>query len=183
MGQILVTGHADPEWAARQVSEIAGEQSIPLRVVSAGDRFRLGDVTATAWWPARSVAGGSAANNASIVLHVEVGEVSALLLGDIESEAGGAIRLALRRDPALAAAAADLDVVKMPHHGSSNLDLGLMDAVAAPIALVSVGADNTYGHPTPTALAWAGRHGARVLRTDRHGDVAVLDGPTVVTVR
>lgn len=160
-----------------------GERGVPVRTARAGERWRIGAVTATTWWPSRTMAGGSAANNGSIVLHVEVGEVSALLLGDIEREAGGAIRLALRRDPAMAAAATDLDVVKMPHHGSSNLDLGLMDAVAAPIALVSVGADNTYGHPTPTALAWAGRHGARVLRTDRHGDVAVLDGPTVVTAR
>ena len=183
VGQVIVSPVEDPQWAVRRVHEIAGERGVPVRTARAGERWRIGAVTATAWWPSRTMAGGSAANNGSIVLHVEVGEVSALLLGDIESEAGGAIRLALRRDPALAAAAADLDVVKMPHHGSSNLDLGLMDAVAAPIALVSVGADNTYGHPTPTALAWAGRHGARVLRTDRHGDVAVLDGPTVVTVR
>ena len=49
--------------------------------------------------------------------------------------------------------------------------------------MISVGADNTYGHPTPTALAWADRHGARVLRTDEDGDIAVLDGPAVVTAR
>lgn len=58
-----------------------------------------------------------------------------------------------------------------------------MEAIPAPVAVISVGADNTYGHPTPTALAWADRHGARVLRTDEDGDVAVLDGPAVVTGR
>ena len=183
VGQILVTGLPDPEWAAREVAEIAAERSIPVRVITAGDRFELGEVTATAWWPARAVAGGSAANNASIVLHVRVGELTALLLGDIEQEAGHALRLAVSRDPAMAAAAAELDVVKMAHHGSSNLDEGFMDAIPAPVAVISVGADNTYGHPTPTALAWADRHGARVLRTDEDGDVAVLDGPAVVTAR
>lgn len=183
VGQILVTPVADPEWAAKQVTEIAADRSIPVRTVTAGDRFELGAVTATAWWPARAVTGGSAANNASIVLHVRTGEVTALLLADIEQEAGRALRLALRRDPAMAAAAADLDVVKMPHHGSSNLDEDFMDAVAAPVALISVGAENTYGHPTPTALAWAHRHSERVLRTDEHGDVAVLPGPAVVTAR
>ena len=153
-----------------------------VQTLVAGDRLVIGDVTASVWWPARAVPGGSAANNASIVLHVRVGGtdgpgdidgaggLSALLLGDIEREAGHAILLALRRDPAMAAAADDLDVVKMPHHGSSNLDEDLMDAVVAPTAVISVGADNTYGHPTPTALQWAARHGTRVVRTDEHGD-------------
>lgn len=183
VGQILVTPEPDPEWAARQVTEIAAARSIPVRTVGAGDRFELGEVTTTAWWPGRTVAGGSAANNASIVLHVEVGEISALLLGDIEQEAGHALRLALPRDPAMAAAAADLDVLKMPHHGSSNRDDEFMDEVAAPVALISVGADNTYGHPTPSALTWARQHGSRVLRTDEDGDIAVVDGPAVVTAR
>ena len=89
------------------------------------------------------------------MLHVSVGEISALLLGDIEQEAGHALRLALARDPAMAAAAADLDVLKMPHHGSSNVDEGFMEKITAPLAVISVGADNTYGHPTPTALALA----------------------------
>ena len=183
VGRILVTPVADPAWAARAVARIAADRAIPVHSASAGQRLELGEVTATVWWPARTVAGGSAANNASIVLHVEVGDVTALLLGDIEAEAGHALRLALRRDPAMAAAAADLDVVKMPHHGSSNMDEQLMNEVAATVALISVGADNTYGHPTPTALSWAGRHAARTLRTDEDGDIAVLDGPAVVSAR
>lgn len=183
VGRILVTPVADPPWAERQVRELARERSIPVTPVVAGQVFALGEVQATAWWPARIVAGGSAANNASVVLHVQVAGVTALLLGDVEREAAHAILLALRRDPTMAAAAADLDVVKMPHHGSSNLDEGFMDEVAAPVAVISVGADNTYGHPTPSALRWAREHGARVLRTDEDGDVAVVDGPAVVTAR
>ncbi|WEV78601.1 ComEC/Rec2 family competence protein [Janibacter cremeus] len=183
VGALLVTPEADPEWAARQVREVAAEHDVPVRTVVAGDRFELGEVSATAWWPARPVAGGSPANNASIVLHVRSGDVDALLLGDIEREAGHALLLALRRDPAMAAAADGLEVLKMPHHGSSNLDEGFMDEVAAPVALISVGADNDYGHPTPSALAWAASHASRTLRTDVHGDIAVLDGPRVVTER
>ena len=201
VGRVLVTPVEDPAWAVRQVRRIAAEHGAPVQPLVAGDRLVIGDVTASVWWPARAVPGGSAANNASIVLHVRVGGtdgpgdtdgagdtegsggLSALLLGDIEREAGHAILLALRRDPAMAAAADDLDVVKMPHHGSSNLDEDLMDAVVAPTAVISVGADNTYGHPTPTALQWAARHGTRVARTDEHGDIAVLDAGAVVTSR
>lgn len=183
VGRILVTPVEDPQWAARQVQELAAERSIPVTRVVAGGHLEMGEVSATAWWPARVVAGGSAANNASIVLHVRVGETSALLLGDVEQEAGHAMLLAMRRDPVMAASAADLDVVKMPHHGSSNLDEDFMDRVAAPVAIISVGEDNTYGHPTPAALRWARDHGARVLRTDQDGDIAVVDGPAVLTSR
>jgi competence protein ComEC len=183
VGRILVTPVDDPQWATRQVQELAAERSIPVTRVVAGGRLEMGEVSATAWWPGRVVAGGSAANNASIVLHVRVGQTSALLLGDIEQEAGHAMLLAMRRDPMMAAAAADLDVVKMPHHGSSNLDEDFMDRVAAPVAIISVGEDNTYGHPTPAALRWARDHGARVLRTDQDGDIAVVDGPAVLTSR
>ncbi|WP_068422218.1 ComEC/Rec2 family competence protein [Janibacter terrae] len=183
VGRILVTPVEDPQWAARQVRRIAGEHGVPVEALVAGRQLTIGEVRADVWWPARVVAGGSAANNASIVLHVRVGEVSMLLLGDIEREVGHALLLALRRDPAMAAAAADLDVVKMPHHGSGNVDEDFMDEVAAPTAIISVGADNTYGHPTPTALQWAARHGTRVLRTDEDGDVAVVDGAATVTAR
>lgn len=183
VGRILVTPVEDPQWAARQVRALAAERSIPVTTVVAGGHVELGEVGATAWWPARVVAGGSAANNASIVLHVRVGELSALLLGDVEREAGHAMLLAMRRDPGMAAAATDLDVVKMPHHGSSNLDEDFMDEVAAPVAIISVGEDNTYGHPTPTALRWTREHGARVLRTDQDGDIAIVEGPAVRTAR
>lgn len=183
VGRILVSPVDDPTWSARQVRTIAAKRSIPVETVVAGERLEIGEVTATAWWPARVVAGGSAANNASVVLHAQIGDLSALLLGDIEEEVGHALLLDMRRDPAMSATAADLDVVKMPHHGSSNFDEEFMDEVAAPVAIVSVGEDNTYGHPTPTALRWAGDHGARLLRTDQDGDIAVTEGPAVVTAR
>jgi competence protein ComEC len=41
------------------------------------------------------------------------------------------------------------------------------------VALISVGARNAYGHPAPATLAALRAAGARVLRTDRSGDVTV----------
>ena len=181
VGQLLVTPVPEPRWAAREVAELGERLGIPVRVLVAGDRLRIGAVRASVWWPARPVTGGSSANNASIVLHVAVGGVRALLLGDVEQEASHALGLALDRDPRMAAAMGDLDLVKMAHHGSSNVDESFMDDLAGSVAIISVGADNTYGHPTRTALGWAGRHRWRLLRTDRDGDIAVLDGPRVLT--
>ncbi len=181
VGRLFVSPLAEPAGGARQVAALAAERGLPVETMTTGERLLAGEVDARAWWPARPVTGGSAANNASIVLRVRVGDVDALLLGDVEREAAHAILLRLRRDPQAAAALEGLDVVKMPHHGSSNLDEDLMDAVAAPVAIISVGEDNDYGHPTRAALTWARRHAQRVARTDEDGDVAVLDGPVVLS--
>jgi competence protein ComEC len=126
------------------------------------------------WWPARRISSGSVPNNASVVLAVRAGEVDALLMGDVEREAAHAVLLALRRDPGMALAASRLDVVKTPHHGSSNLDADLMEAVSAPVAVISVGRDNDYGHPAPKHLEILRRTASAVYRTDQRGDVAVV---------
>jgi competence protein ComEC len=77
----------------------------------------------------------------------------------------------------MALVATGFEVVKTPHHGSANLDDDLMAAVRAPVGLVSVGADNDYGHPAPHHLDLLRRLGYALYRTDRHGDVAVLERP------
>jgi competence protein ComEC len=55
------------------------------------------------------------------------------------------------------------------------------DAVAAPVAVVSVG-ENTYGHPVPTTLDALTDAGSAVWRTDEHGTVTItFDGGAPVT--
>ncbi|HXV93662.1 MAG TPA: MBL fold metallo-hydrolase, partial [Pseudonocardia sp.] len=173
--QVLVSPVAEPEHGAEEVRAVASGSAAPVVVVRAGDRLRLGEVDALVWGPWRRIAAGSVPNNASVVLAARVGGVDVLLLGDVEREAAHDLLLRVRRDPQLAAAAAGFEVVKTPHHGSANLDDGLMAAVRAPVALVSVGADNDYGHPAPYHLDLLRRLGSAVYRTDRHGDVAVVE--------
>jgi competence protein ComEC len=142
--------------------------------VSAGDHLDWPGVSADVWWPARRIPDGSVPNNASVVLAVRAGPLQALLLGDVEREAAHAILLELRRHPGMAAEARSFDVVKAPHHGSANLDPGLMAEVRAPIAVISVGKDNDYGHPSPAALKVLRDDGYTAFRTDQRGDIAVV---------
>jgi competence protein ComEC len=51
------------------------------------------------------------------------------------------------------------------------------------LAVVSVGADNDYGHPAPETLDLLREHGTVVRRTDLRGDVAVLVRDGVLSVR
>jgi competence protein ComEC len=90
-----------------------------------------------------------------------------LLVGDAEREEEAWL---LARD----SLALRAEVLKVGHHGSStSTSERFLRAVRPGIALVSVGAGNTYGHPSPRILASLAAQGATVLRTDRQGSIIV----------
>ncbi|GAA0979173.1 hypothetical protein GCM10009555_043370 [Acrocarpospora macrocephala] len=62
----------------------------------------------------------------------------------------------------------------LPHHGSSRQSPAFLAATRSRAALISVGADNSYGHPAQTTISRLTWLGARVYRTDRAGDLAVI---------
>lgn len=182
VGRILVSPVRDPAGQATEVDRWARQRGIPVEPVWAGDALAVGALRAQVWWPARRIDAGSVANNASVVLTVHDAGLSALLLGDVEREAAHQVLLALRRAAGDGVAGLPLtppggrirfDVVKVAHHGSANIDPQLYAAVAAPVALVSVGEDNDYGHPAPSTSSALVRGGYAVWRTDLRGSVAV----------
>ena len=79
----------------------------------------------------------------------------------------------------------DVDVLKLPHHGSAHQDEEWLLSLAAEVVLVSVGADNDYGHPAASALDPLAAAGSAVHRTDQGGDLAVVveNGRPVVVAR
>ncbi|GAA0734065.1 ComEC/Rec2 family competence protein [Dactylosporangium roseum] len=152
----------------------AGRSAVLARGLRSGDAqsgqvMTVGEVRLAVLGPAGPTTGTrSDPNNNSLVLMVTTGGVRVLLTGDAETEE----QLSLRS----AAAPGELraDVLKVAHHGSAFQDEEFLDAVAPRIALVSVGAGNDYGHPSPVLLSRLVRGGARVLRTDQEGDLAVV---------
>jgi competence protein ComEC len=117
-------------------------------------------------------------NDASVALSITStgpgGKVSLLALGDLEEDGQNALLQALRqaRSPLLDG----VDVVKIAHHGSASQSSGLAQALHPRLALIGVGARNTYGHPTQEALTLYEEHGATILRTDLCGTGAVVVG-------
>lgn len=175
---LYVTLAREPAEQAQMVDRVAAQHGLTQEVLLASRRLDIGEVHAQVLWPGRVIHEGSVANNASIVLAVRVGTTTALLLGDAERQAAHETLLALRRQEAGALFAfgtpGAVDVLKVAHHGSSNQDPQLIAEVKAPPALISVGADNDYGHPAPTTMAALTRAGSAVVRTDQCGDAAVV---------
>ena len=101
-------------------------------------------------------------NNNSVVLRLVYGEASFLLTGDLEAEG----------EEALLDGSSELraTVLKVGHHGSDGSTTpAFLDAVNPSVAVISAGAENPFGHPSPTTrLRLAG---VPLLRTDENGDV------------
>jgi len=169
VAELGVAPLAEPADQAARVSRWAADYGLPITVPLPGELRQAGPLRWRVLWPRRIIrTEGSAPNNASVVLLAEHSGVRLLLTGDVEPAAQRAVLAAERGLRA--------DVIKVPHHGSAYQEPGLLRAVGARVAVVSVGADNDYGHPATATLTLVRASGARLLRTDRDGDVAVLGG-------
>jgi len=104
-------------------------------------------------------------NNNSVVLHLRYGQFSALLTGDVMEEA----------ESVLLASGQSLDslVLKVPHHGGdTSLTTPFLEAVGPELAVISVGADNRFGHPDKVTLEKL--EDIPTYRTDQQGSLEVV---------
>jgi competence protein ComEC len=131
--------------------------------VSEGSEIDSGALHLEVEWPSESAleAGAGDPNQAAVVLLARWRSFSMLLTADAEAEA-------VPVDPG------PIDILKVAHHGSDDAGLdALLDRTVPRLAVISVGADNPYGHPTPGTLETLARHGVPTLRTDREGDLQI----------
>lgn len=109
-------------------------------------------------------------NDNSVVLRLVYGEVSVVLAADIDRT--GAMRMA-KLGPEVAST-----ILKVPHHGSADPAVAeFIEAVSPSLAVISVGGENTFGHPTDEMLRELEQVGAKIMRTDRDGAVTITIRP------
>ena len=105
-------------------------------------------------------------NNFSLVLSVKGRNKKFLFAGDTGEEA--------EQDIAHLAKWLQADVIKIPHHGSkTSTGLEFLSKISPSVAVISVGRDNSFGHPSPDVLERLS--GVKVLRTDRDGAVKITE--------
>jgi competence protein ComEC len=104
-------------------------------------------------------------NNDSIVMRLVYGDVAFLLTGDIEAT--------VEKELVRSGAYLRSSVLKLPHHGSNtSSSRAFLDAVRPQVAVISVGSDNDFGHPSREVLERLGKN-TLVYRTDQNGSVTV----------
>ena len=165
---VVATGTLSPaDTRAGALDRLVRSNGAQRAVLVPGDRRTVGDASLEVLAPAPSRATAAASpNDLSMVVRVSVRGVRVLFTGDLGAEAEARL---VRDGTDLRA-----DVLKVPHHGSADADPDFLAASGARVGLISVGADNTYGHPTARTLRWLAQDGLLVHRTDREGDLAIV---------
>jgi competence protein ComEC len=153
---MVTNGSANDGLSYRLLRDEAAEQ----RSVARHDTFELDGVQFEVLWPPAGF-DDEDPNEGSLVIRVRYGDASVLLAGDVEQAA----------QQQLAALDIAAQVLKVPHHGGSPAGGGFADAVGAAIAVISAGAGNPFGHPSPDVVEQL--TGSIVLRTDIDGTVSL----------
>lgn len=149
-------------------------RELPVSFVSAGDRWRTGDgVMIEVLGPTNTFLVSkdpdgiitNSAESASLVIQVSYGEFSVLLTGDAPIDEMTDIALD---------GIEGLDVLQIPHHGSTTgIDGEVLSLLQPRMAVISVGKNN-YGHPKKDVLDILQERGIDVLRTDQRGDIELV---------
>lgn len=147
-------------------------KGLKINEAKAGVTLDAGPKT-TAVFVAPNGTGYDNLNNYSAVLRLTYGQTSFLFTGDAEIESETEMLQAGHNLKA--------DVLKVCHHGSdSSTSPKFLAAVKPKYAVISVGAENDYGHPSPDVLVRLAKAGVDIYRTDEVGTIVVTsDGQKV----
>jgi len=164
IGEVWTNGMDKEAGFYRRFREALSEKAIPERRITRGDRpVDSGGVRILPLHPGACDSFASD-NDQSLVIRIEYGRESILFTGDIERPAEWELL-----DHAVLLKAT---VLKVPHHGSrTSIDPDFLTRVGPSIAVISVGENNSYRHPSPETLAAYESKGAKIYRTDRDGAV------------
>lgn len=165
----LVSPFPDDRPEAGQLLQRLQSQGVPFELAKENQKGVVNVLT----WEIFSAPGalGASANEASLGLRFESPDLVVFTLADMNENAQQRVSSRIR-------SSSKPTVVKVSHHGSADQFEDLYQRISADVALISVGAANSYGHPTKRILDILERTHSQVFRTDQNGQVSlvVIDG-------
>ena len=169
VGQVAYTGVENKAQFFAQWKKDLQNERTKVTIVKSGDRISAGDVSLEVLWPSGEKEeewkqkAPADLNVSSVVTRLSWSSFCAYLTGDITKEILDG--LVDRQCPLL----------KVAHHGSkTGISNYFLDQTSPNLAVISVGAKNSYGHPNPISLNLLKKHKVKVLRTDQTGDVEII---------
>lgn len=151
--------------------KMAAAKNGGLVVPKVDDTYKLGSAEVQVL----AVNDGEDTNNTSIVLRIEYGNTSFMLMGDAEKEVENII---INRYTNL-----ETDVLKLGHHGSStSSSYHFIREVMPSVAIISCGKDNEYGHPHEEVMSRIKDANVEVYRTDTMHDIILTSDGNNITI-
>lgn len=144
-----------------KLCKVAEDKGIDLQFLAAGDKisFKSG-LCFNFIAPDKNQAESDDLNDTSLVAHITYGEFSALFTGDSSDEINSTYP-------------ENVDILKVAHHGSTNSHTSeeYLERINPEYAVISVGENNSYNLPSNDVLCQLKESGAKVLRTDKIGNI------------
>lgn len=163
MPEISYTLEDDTVFVAETL-KLASEKGVAFTPAKRGTEFKIGEMDFRIISPDRKY---DAVNDYSLVVRMEYKGKSFLFCGDIEENA--------QNDIYESEEMISSDVIKMPHHGAYNEGIeDFIFKIQPRYAVITVGSENTYGHPNVNTLMALKDLKTDVYRTDRHGTVVIF---------
>lgn len=152
--------------------DIIREKNIKTITVNKGDRMQIEDnIYFDILWPNKSkLMTDNALNNNSLVCNLHYKEFSMLFTGDIENVAEKQILAEYQNNSHVLSTT----ILKVAHHGSkTSSGIDFIKMSKPKIALIGVGKDNKFGHPSVETINNLRDNGAKIYRTDYMGEITV----------
>ncbi|MDZ4226334.1 MAG: MBL fold metallo-hydrolase [Patescibacteria group bacterium] len=171
VGAFLEPGIPKETLTFEVLQQKVGKHEIPHLLARRGMRLLIGGgAELEVLYPDTDVSelSSSKANEGGIVMKLTYGEATMLLMADVSSK----IETYL---VGLDGETLDTDLLKVGHHGSrTSTSDAFVKAVTPAAAVISVGGDNTYGHPTSDVINTLISNNVPVLRTDQEGTIVFV---------
>lgn len=166
---ILWTGvlRDNPEFFVWQ--DLIEKENADILVGSAGQKIIIGNTEITIIHPLENLSGKilKDSNNSSLVLKLAFGKNTFLFTGDLLKKG--------EHDILQAGININVDVLKVGHHGSkTSTSEEFAKEVSPEFAIISLGRDNSYGHPHKITLDTLQKFGITILRIDEMGDISIV---------
>lgn len=165
VARVLTSNVTHTTAIAKLFTDTLNSRKIDLAYTSAGESVTLTDqVRLEVLWPLSKDLTVTDLNEASIVIKLSYGEFDLLLTGDADA-----------KNQPYSGEALEIEVLKVPHHGSSTgLKEDYLNQLSPEVSVISAGDNNRYGHPRAELLKMLHDSGSKIFRTDQQGTVEIV---------
>lgn len=152
--------------------KIVKEKKINVKIVEGGEKVSIEDnLYFDIIWPfSDNMISDNSINNNSLVCKVNYKNYSMLFTGDIEAIAEKAILKKYSKNLNILKS----DILKVAHHGSKTSSITeFIEKIKPKYAIIGVGEDNKFGHPSDSTIQNLEKANIRIYRTDKMGEIEI----------
>ena len=152
--------------------KIVKEKKINVKIVEEGEKVSIEDnLHFDIIWPfSDNMISDNSINNNSLVCKLNYKNYSMLFTGDIEAIAEKAILKKYSKNLNILKS----DILKVAHHGSKTSSITeFIEKIKPKYAIIGVGEDNKFGHPSDNTIQNLEKANIRIYRTDKMGEIEI----------